>query len=458
MSDQPDSKQEIPGWKGRPRVVIVGAGFGGLCCAKGLSHKPVDVLLVDRQNFHLFTPMIYQVATALLGPANIAYPIRKIFRKVPNVHFQQSSVNGVDYDRKVLKTDDGSEIPYDYLVLGTGSVTNTHNIEQINRWGIGLKDLEDAIRLRTHVLCCLEMAERTDDPEEIQRLLSFTIVGGGPTGVEYAGALTELIRRMIPKEYKRLRQDQVSVHIVEGGDHLISMMGPKLSAYAEKVLRKKGVTIKTGVMFKDADAEGVSLSDGTRIECRTLVWVAGVMPSALAGGTGSELTEHSHRLKTDEYLRVEGQDHVFGIGDIAATMSHDKELPMLATPAMQGGRYVAKSILAEAVWGKEGVSHREPFKYVDKGSMATIGRSAAVVNFHGLQMKGLIAWFMWLLVHVYYLVGFSNRVTVLVRWWWYFLTNRRSEQLIIREKTDDMIDLELGPKMPGISNGSRSGT
>ena len=458
MSDPSAKEQEIPGWKGRPRVVIVGAGFGGLACAKKLSHKAVDVLVVDRQNFHLFTPMIYQVATALLSPANIAYPVRKIFKNARNVHFQQSAVNGVDYEKKVLKTEDGSEIPYDYLVLGTGSITNTHNIEQINRWGVGLKDLEDAIRLRTHVLCCLEMAERTSDKDEIRRLLTFTIVGGGPTGVEYAGALTELLQRMIPNEYKRLRREQVSVHIVEGGDHLIAMMGPKLSAYAEKVLRKKGVQVKTGVMFKEADAEGVTLNDGTRIECRTLVWVAGVMPSKLAGETGSKLTDHSHRFQTDAYLRVDEQDHVFGVGDVAATMDGEKELPMLATPAMQGGRYVARSILKAAVHGKPGIEHREPFKYFDKGSMATIGRKAAVVNFHGIKLKGFIAWCMWLLVHVYYLVGFGTRITVLFRWGRYLLTNTRSEQLIIRPKTDDIIELELGPRMPGMKTGSGSGT
>ena len=421
----------------------MGGGFGGLACARKLDGEPVDVLLLDSRTFHLFTPLVYQVATALLNPSDIAYPFRARFRRSRNVRFRQAHVSEVDLEAKLVRTADGDEIGYDHLVLATGSTNNYFGNEDLAGVTIGMKTLEEALRLRNHVLACLERASLERDPKERARWLTFVIAGGGPTGVEYAGALAELLKLVLGRDYPDLAPGSGRIVVVEGQDRLLGTFAPRLGRYAERALRKRGVEVRTGVLLKSATADAAELSDGQRIETRTIVWSAGVRPNDPPAKPEPARTR-SGRVEIDDRFRILGASGAFAIGDVAAAIEDGRELPMLSPVAMQAGRFVARSILDGAVPGGE---PQRPFRYVDKGTMATIGRSAAVGQIKGIQLTGFIGWVGWLVVHIYYLIGFRNRLVVLGSWAWNYLRKDRPIRIVARSDPDPVADeLDRGGK------------
>jgi NADH dehydrogenase len=418
----------------RHRVVVVGGGFAGLACARALHRKPVDVLLLDQHNYHLFTPLLYQVATSLLNPSDIAYPHRSIFRRSRNVRFRQARVTGVDLERRLVRIHDDEEIRYDSLVIATGSENNYFANEELARHTLGMKTLGEAMRLRNHVLSCLELATRTESMEELRAWLTFVVAGGGPTGVEYAGALAELLRLVLGRDFPELNPSLARIVVVEGQDRLLGAFHPKLGAYAARTLRDHGIEVRTSTLVQKATDELVVLSDETEIATRTIVWSAGVRPNDPLEAATVERSR-SRRLVVDRGLRLVGHPEVFVIGDAASVSQGNGELPMLSPPAMQAGRYVARAIVARAT-GSPGSG--KPFHYIDKGTMATIGRRAAVADLHGLKLKGTIGWLAWLLVHIYYLIGFRNRAVVLASWAWNYLRFDRPIRLILRSEADEV--------------------
>jgi NADH dehydrogenase len=406
-----------------PRVVIVGAGFGGLPCARKLVDEPVDVTLVDRQNYHLFTPLLYQVASCLLSPSDIVAPLRKVFRRANNVRFRMGDVTGIDFDARCVQLADGGRLEYDRLVLAAGSRTNFFGNDDVERHALGLKDLGEALQLRNHVLDCLERAAATDDADERRRLLTFCVVGGGPTGVEYSGALAELVRLVLPREYRELAPSDVRIVLLEGGDRLLPQFKLRLSGYARRELERRGVDVRLHSLVDTATDKVVRLKDGREIETRSMIWTAGVKPTAL---TSDALASHTRaaRVRVDPFLRVLGRPGVYAIGDAAS--GHDKrgaELPMTSPPAMQEGRYVAKHLLGRT---------KRPFRYFDKGTLATIGRTSAVGEVGPFRFTGFLGWVVWLVVHLYYLIGFENRLLVMLRWSWYYVRYDRPIRAAIR--------------------------
>jgi NADH dehydrogenase len=415
----------------RPRVVIVGGGFGGLACARKLAGAPVDVTLVDSRDYHLFTPLLYQVATGLLHPADIAYPFRAILRRAANVRFHQATVSSVDFAAKVVTTGAGRDLPYDHLVLATGSTSDYFGNPALAEATLGMKNLEQAQRLRNHVLACLERAAQTENDSDQTAWLTFVVAGGGATGVEYAGALAEL-RRLIGKEYPEFSALRMRVVVVEGAARLLPAFPEKLGRYAQKVLERKGVEVMLTTLMAAADATSATLSTGSEIAARTIVWSAGVRANDV-GGLGDAERSRSHRLVVDDRLRAGGLDGVFAIGDLAAGQD---ALAMLSAPAMQQGRYVARTIRAAAA-GKEAPA---PFVYKDKGTMAVVGRGAAVANVRGLQLTGFLGWIAWLVVHLYYVVGFRNRVAVFFQWGWDYVRRDRPTRMVMTVDPDPVVD------------------
>ena len=426
------------------RVVIVGGGFGGLACARAMDGKPVSAVLCDRRNHHLFTPLLYQVATALLNPSDIAYPLRSAFRRSGNVRFRLGAVTAVDLDARSVRTHDGEEIPYDSLVLATGSTNAYFGNPDLARFTIGMKSLDEALRLRNHVLSCLERAAQLP-PSERSPWLTFVIVGGGPTGVEYAGALGELLSLVLGRDYPELEPGSGRIVLVEGAGHLLPAFDARLGGYAERVLTRRGAEVRTGTLVKEASDEGVRLSDGEGILARTVVWSAGVQPTDPLERAEAPRSR-TRRLRVDEHLRLAGHPEVFVIGDTASVDPGVRgvpegdggagELPMLAPPAMQEGRHAARAILAAA--GVAGATDPGPFLYTDKGTMATIGRSAAVVQLGRWRITGFAGWVTWLVVHLWYLIGFRNRAVVLASWAWDYLRRDRPIRLIVRSADDPL--------------------
>jgi NADH dehydrogenase len=413
-----------------PRVVIVGGGFGGLQCAKALERAPVDVLLIDPRDFHLFTPLLYQVASCLLNPSEIAAPLRKVFRHAPNVRYRQGEVAACDVREKTVTLGDGAVVEYDHLVLATGSVQNYYGNTEIERRALGLKDLGSALQLRNHVLECLEQATATDDPVRRAQLLTFCIVGAGPTGVEYAGALAEFARLVFPEEYPELAGSRIRILLLEGGDRVLPTFARRLSDYARSELTRRGVDVRVGVLVESADNIGITLHDGTELPTATLVWTAGVRPADI-------LDVAPRRIEVDDHFRILGAHDAYAIGDVAA--GHDRRgdvLPMLSPVAMQAGRYVARDIVSGP--------QRRAFRYRDKGTLATIGRTAAVGQVGPFSFTGFTGWLVWLVVHLYYLIGFENRLQVLVRWAWYYFRLDRPVRIIVRANHSALQDRSQG--------------
>jgi NADH dehydrogenase len=401
----------------RPRVVVVGGGFGGLQCANALRGEAVDVVLVDQRDYHLFTPLLYQVASCLLNPSEIAAPLRKVFRGAPNLRFRQGEVVHVDLEAKRLTLADSTHLDYDFVVIATGSVTNYYGNPTVAKHALGLKDLGEALKLRNHVLDCFERASTSADPDERARHLTFCIVGAGPTGVEYAGALAEFVRLVVPDEYPELASSSVRIILLEGGDRILSTFKPRLSAYARRELELRGVEVRIDTLVDSADARGIVLHNGSELATSTMVWTAGVRPTRL-------LDASAGRIQVDDDFRIAGATGAYAIGDVAAGLGRRGEvLPMVSPPAMQAGRYVAREIV-------DGPAQR-PFRYRDKGNLATIGRTSAVGQVGPLAFTGFVGWIAWLVVHLYYLIGFDKRLQVLMRWAWYYVHLDRPVRMVI---------------------------
>jgi NADH dehydrogenase len=405
------------------RVVIVGAGFGGLAVARALRHTPVAVTVVDRHNYHAFLPLLYQVATSGLTSQDVAHPVRSILRRWPNVHFRLGEVCGADLDARWIALQDGARLSFDFLVLAAGSTTETWGNESVAAHALPLHDLEHALALRNRALSCLELADATADPALREELLGFVVVGGGATGVELAGALGELKRHVVPHDFPRLR-GEMRVWLLEGQDALLAAFSPRLRAKALLQVTGLGVEVRLQAMVERVDATGVTLRSGERIPARTVVWAAGVRGERLAQRLGLA-SGRSGRIEVDDTLSVPGHPGVYAIGDLARIKGAES-LAQVAPVAIQQGRAVALNLL-RALRGHPPF----PFQYRDKGSMATIGRNRAVAALFGLELSGRIAWWAWLLVHLVFLVGFRNRASVLLNWAWNFFTYDRGLRAVV---------------------------
>jgi NADH dehydrogenase len=417
----------------RERVVILGAGFGGIECAKELEGGPTDVEIVDRHNYHLFTPLLYQVASSLLNPSDIAYPVRKIFAGSPNVRFRQGEVVDVSLDDRQLLCADGSAIHYDRLVVAAGSTTHFFGNDAIRDRALGLKDLGEALQLRNHILSCLEQASHEADRDVQQALMTFVIVGGGPTGVEFSGALAELMRLVLPGEYPRIGVP-ARILLAEGRNQLLGAFSEELGHYTEQRLDDLGVEVLLETLVEGIEDDVVVLGDGRRISSHTVVWSAGVKPSEVAALPSLPQRDRSGRVAVDGHLRVEGRPEVFAIGDVAGVEQDGAEIPMLSAPAMQQGRYVADYITSHVGQTADAAPNLPPFRYVDKGTMATIGRNAAICQVGDVKLTGWLGWVGWLVVHIYYLIGFRNRLVVLLSWAYNYIFYDRPVRIIAHEK------------------------
>jgi NADH dehydrogenase len=406
-----------------PSVVIVGAGFGGLRAARALAGAPVRVILLDRHNYHLFQPLLYQVATAGLEPEGIAKPVRAILRGQRNFEFRMAEVTGVDLGARTVRTDAG-DVPYDQLILAMGGETNYYGNEGVARHGYGLKDVAEAVAIRNQVLRCFEEAMLESDAERRRALLTFVVVGGGPTGVEMAGAFSELVRLVLVKDYPRLDLGDVRILLLEASDRLLIAMPPRLSAAAAATLGSKHVEVRFGAAVEAYDGASARLRGGETIPARTLVWAAGVRAAALAAALGLR-TGPQGRLAVEPTLQVPGHPEVFVIGDAAWVDDGGPPHPMMAPVALQMADTAARNV-ARALQGRPS----EPFRYRNPGSLATIGRSAAVAHLHGLSFTGFPAWVVWLVVHLLQLIGFRNKLLVLINWAWDYFFYDRAVRLI----------------------------
>ncbi len=412
-------------------VVIVGAGFGGLAAARALKGaRDVQVTVVDRENHHLFQPLLYQVATASLPPQAIASPIRSSFRRQRNARVVLGEAAEVDREQRILTLRDGSTLRYDYLVVAAGAKTNYFG--KWAEWGdhaLGVKDLSDAIRIRERILLAFEAAEREEDPEVRARLLTFIAIGAGPTGVEMAGAISELGRQVLAKDYRRIAPNDIQVLLLERGDRVLSPFDPELSARALEHLEALGVTARFGCSVTDVDAEGVTYTNRkgevVKVHAAVTCWATGVQPVSFAAKIGA--ATHRGKIVVDQHCALPSDRHVYAIGDIAhfVPTGEERGLPGLAPVAMQQGAHVAKAIASD-VAGKS----RPTFRYVDKGIMATVGRSAAVVEVGNFRAWGHFAWLTWCFVHVMLLIGFANRVLVMLAWTWSYVTMKRGARII----------------------------
>jgi NADH dehydrogenase len=411
----------------RPRVVIAGAGFAGLTCARALKHAPVDVLLVDRHNYHLFTPLLYQVASALLDPGEIARPVRQLIRPLENADFRQASITGVDFVGRRLITDRGP-IRYDYLVLATGAQTDYFGNPALAEHTMGLKDLDEGLAIRNHVLSQFEASRWTDDPDRRRELLTFVVAGGGPTGVETAGAISELIRLVLRRDYRGLDINEVRVVLIEAAPYVLGAFVPSLREAAHRSLTRKGIDVMLGVKVEAVTDSSVRLAGGEEIRTRTVIWTAGVSASDLGRSTGLQL-ERQARITVDSTLQVPGHPVVFVIGDLAGARDETARLPMLIPVAMQAGKHVAASITDMV-----GDGGARPFRYKDPGIMATIGRNSAVAQLGWIHLSGFFGWIFWLAVHLVNVISFRSRLVVLVNWAWEYIFYDRPVRLIVRAR------------------------
>jgi NADH dehydrogenase len=406
-----------------PRVVIVGAGFGGLTAAKALAESPFDVTVIDQHNYHLFQPLLYQVATAGLSPADIASPIRGILAPARNVSVVLGQVSGVDTARREVIAE-GRRIPFDYLILATGAQHAYFGHDDWAAAAPGLKTIDDATYIRRRILLAFEKAETEADPQERARLLNFVVVGGGPTGVEMAGAIAELANRALAKDFRSIDPRCARVILVEAAPRLLTPFEPSLSEAAKLSLAQLGVDVRLGAAVTAVDAAGVSIG-AERIEARTVIWGAGVMASPAGRWLGAE-TDRAGRVKVAPDLSVPGHPDIFVIGDTAALNGADgKPLPGVAPVAKQQGQYVADLLIARQA-GKSVA----PFRYRDFGSLATIGRKRAIVQMGRFKLKGFLAWVLWSVAHIYFLIGFRNRLVVATNWLWNYVTFQRGTRLI----------------------------
>ncbi|MBX6364705.1 MAG: NAD(P)/FAD-dependent oxidoreductase [Gemmatimonadetes bacterium] len=406
-----------------PHVVILGAGFGGLYAARALKKAPVTITVVDRRNFHLFQPLLYQVATAALSPGDIAGPIRGILRRQKNVRaVWMAEVTSVDTERRIVHLADGS-LTYDYLVVATGATHAYFGHPEWAELAPGLKTVDDATEIRRRFLLAFEAAERESDPALRRRLLTFVIVGGGPTGVELAGTMAEIAHKALPREFDAIDTASARIILLEGSDRVLPPYPPELSAKARRQLERLGVEVRTNALVTDITRDAVHVGAEV-IETGNVFWAAGVAASELGRSLGAPL-DRAGRVIVDRDLSVPGHPEVFVIGDLAHVEQDGAPVPGVAPAAIQMGKYVGRTIRRE-VEGRP----REPFHYWDKGSLAVIGRGAAVADLGKIRLSGTLAWLAWLFIHIAYLIGFRNRVIVLIQWAWSYLFYRQGIRLI----------------------------
>jgi NADH dehydrogenase len=417
--------------RARPRVVILGAGFGGLSAAKALRNAPCDVVVIDRRNYHLFQPLLYQVATAALSPAEIASPIRSILSRQKNARVLMARVTGIDTQRKRVLLQDGREEPFDYLIVATGARHAYFGHDDWANCAPGLKKIDDAIDIRRRILLAFERAETTEDAEERKALLTFVVIGGGATGVEMAGAIAEVAHWALADEFRVIDPTQARVILVEAGPRLLPAFPPDLSEHARKALEKLGVEVHLGRAVEHCDATGI-VYGGERLAARTIIWGAGVQASPAAKWLGVE-KDRAGRVVVAKDLTAPGHSDIFVIGDTAAVLDDKGQpVPGIAPAAKQMGAYAARVIAACLA----GIAPPGPFRYRHAGSLATIGRSAAIADFGWLKVKGWIAWWLWGIAHIYFLIDFRSRFIVAMQWFWSYLTFRRGARLITGTEGD----------------------
>jgi NADH dehydrogenase len=414
----------------RPRVVIVGAGFGGLACAKELGGKPVAVTVVDRRNYHLFVPLLYQVATAALSPADIARPIRRILGKYSNIDVVMGEAVGLDPAAHRLRLADGSELGYDRLVVATGSDYSYFGHPEWARLAPGPRTLEDARRIRARLLTAFERAESAHDAAERDRLMTTVIVGGGPTGVEMAGSVAELTRHALVRDFHHIDPRRAPIILVEAGPRILSAFPPKLSDYALAALTRLGVTVLTGQAVEAIEAGGVRVA-GRDIPAGTVIWGAGIQASPAGHWLGAQ-TDRAGRIVVEPDLSVRGLPDIYALGDTALGQDESgQSLPALAQVAKQQGQYLGRTLARALTQASQEAA--PPFRFRNRGNTAIVGRHAAVFDFGWLRLKGRFAWLLWAIVHVYLLVGFDNRLRVTVQWLWLYLTYERGARLVMSD-------------------------
>ncbi len=405
-----------------PRIVIVGGGFGGLALAKSLANTSYQVVLIDKHNYHTFQPLLYQVATGALEPDSIASPFRSIFEKKKNVFFRLAEVEQIVPEKNSIQTTIG-DISYDYLVLCTGSKTNYFNMDGVSKYSMPLKSVPDALDLRSMLLQNLEKALNTEG-EELESLVDIIVVGGGPTGIETAGALAELKNHVLPDDYAEIDFKRMDIYLLEMGPRLLAGMSEKASEKTKEYLEKLGVIVLLNTGLKSYDGENAVLSNGNTIPTKSLIYTAGVTGNLVNGLPNTSVSKG--RIMVDPYLRVKDHNNIFAIGDIAAIQKNQEmPHPMVAQVAMQQGKYLAKQF-------KKKFASPQPFKYVDLGSMATIGKNKAVVDFAFAKFQGFFAWLMWIFIHIMHLVGFRNRIVVFINWASSYFNSDKRFRLIIR--------------------------
>jgi NADH:ubiquinone reductase (H+-translocating) len=414
----------------RPRVVVLGVGFSGLFAVESLGNTGMDVTVIDRHNYHTFFPLVYQVAAAELEPEDIAYPVRHIFRKWRNVRFILGSVDQVDFDYRLVKTGTHT-IPYDYLIIGLGSQPFFFGVQGADDYAYPLKSLEQAIALRNQILYCFERASCEANAQERQRWLTFAIVGGGPTGVELAGTMAELIHETLERDYPNLKVNQTRVVLIEAGEHLLTGFSTHLGDYARARLEKMGVEVMVKAQVVEIGPHSLRLKDSMELLSRTVTWTAGVQAFRGASQWGLP-TARNGQIEILPTLQAPGHPEVYVTGDLAHFLVDGRPLPMVAQVAIQEGQAAARNILRQAQ-GKE----PQPFHYHDRGMLAVIGRNSAVAEIWGREWTGFIAWVIWLSVHILYLIGFRNRLLVLMNWAWDYFASERNVNLMIPTKLDE---------------------
>ena len=408
-----------------PRIVIIGGGFGGIQLAKDLKNKDFQIVLIDRNNFHTFQPLLYQVATGGLEPDSIAFPIRKIFQGANNIFFRMAEVLNIDTTNKTILTSIG-EINFDYLVIATGSTNNFFGMKDIEKNGMPLKSVREALDLRSLLLQNLEKA--LNDPSQREACLNFVVVGGGPTGVEVAGALGELTKHVLPNDYPELNKNDVNIYLIESNKMILASMAAKSSAKALQFLNKLGVKVLLDVRLLNYDGEKAILSNGTTILACTLIWSAGVQGQMINGIPSSSI-QKGNRIIVNRYNQIEGFTDIFALGDVAGMVEekYPHGHPMVAPVAIQQASLLAKNISSNT-----SMNSWKQFKYYDKGSMATVGRNKAVAEIGAFKFQGAFAWFTWMVVHLMSLVGFRNRLVVLINWMWNYFSYDRAIRIIVR--------------------------
>ncbi len=408
-----------------PKIVIIGGGFGGMTLAKELKNKNFEVILIDRNNYHTFQPLLYQVATGGLEADSIAYPLRKIFQRAKNVFFRMAEVSDIDTVSKIVHTDIG-DISYEYLVIATGTTNNFFGNADLQKYSMPIKSLTQALDIRSLLLQNLEMA--INSPEKKEACLNFIVAGGGPTGVEISGALGELRRHVLPCDYHELKKEDIHIYLIEGDKEVLANMSDPASAKALKFLNELGVKVRLNTRLNSYNGEVAELNDGTKIPSYTLIWSAGVT-GQLVNGIPADKIQKGNRIAVNRFNMIEGMKDVFAIGDIAVMTEekYPKGHPQVAPVAMQQAKLLAKNL-------SRIIANQKPdeFKYFDKGSMATVGRNRAVVDLSFIRFQGIFAWFAWMFVHLMTLVGFRNRVIVFINWIWNYFSYDRAIRLIVR--------------------------